>query len=254
MVLKKLEQQNSEFKKTDLIEIFFSLQGEGLFAGIPQVFIRFSGCNLNCSYCDTKTRFFNQCKIHYNTIDTKFKHTEISNPVSVSQLKKILNKFDKIKYHSISLTGNEPLISSEFIKNFISEMQEKIFFLETNGTLPENLKKIIKYIDIVSMDFKPNSITKNKLDYSVYNEFIEIASRKKLYIKLAVNSKLSEHDIEVFMNLRIKKNIPIIIQPLFSKTIIKKEMMFLIHLQQYLMNYFSEVRIIPQIHKFLKIQ
>lgn len=34
-------------------EIFYSLQGEGFFTGTPAVFIRFSGCNLVCSFCDT---------------------------------------------------------------------------------------------------------------------------------------------------------------------------------------------------------
>jgi len=39
----------------DIAEIFSSIQGEGLYVGRRQIFIRFCGCNLNCRYCDTET-------------------------------------------------------------------------------------------------------------------------------------------------------------------------------------------------------
>ncbi|MEM4195978.1 MAG: 7-carboxy-7-deazaguanine synthase QueE, partial [Methanothermobacter sp.] len=39
--------------KAPIMEVFSSIQGEGLLLGKRQIFIRFAGCNLNCSYCDT---------------------------------------------------------------------------------------------------------------------------------------------------------------------------------------------------------
>ena len=110
-------------------EIFESVQGEGPYVGINQLFIRFSNCNLKCKYCDTDFR-----------TDLK----EYSVPELYSEIK----KYNKI--HSVSLTGGEPLIEVKFLKQLLPLLNKKVY-LETNGTLYENLKTVIDYIDIVSI-------------------------------------------------------------------------------------------------------
>mgnify|MGYP003549399959 FL=1 len=55
-------------------EVFFSYQGEGIYAGIPQIFVRFSGCNLRCNYCDTpkslnissKSKYFTKSSVSFH--------------------------------------------------------------------------------------------------------------------------------------------------------------------------------------------
>ncbi|MCH5240365.1 MAG: radical SAM protein [Muribaculaceae bacterium] len=100
-------------------EIFLSLQGEGCHTGLPSIFIRFSGCNLSCHFCDT---------VH---MPGKF--------LSDSE---IIDEVKKYKAAQIVLTGGEPslFIDEDFIALLKSETGLPIA-IETNGThhLPSNI-------------------------------------------------------------------------------------------------------------------
>ena len=85
-------------------EIFESIQGEGPVIGYKQLFIRFCGCNLNCKYCDT---------------DFEIKNSVTYNPEKLAI--KIISEFNLNKIHSISLTGGEPLLHTDFINKFINK-------------------------------------------------------------------------------------------------------------------------------------
>lgn len=95
-------------------EIFYSLQGEGAHAGHPCVFIRFSGCNMNCSFCDTR----HQEGMSMNDDD-------IIRAVNL--------------YHAdwVVLTGGEPSlwIDSEFVR-LLKRATGKKVEIETNGSMP----------------------------------------------------------------------------------------------------------------------
>lgn len=103
--------------KRRINEIFYSLQGEGHHTGVPSVFVRFSGCNLKCHFCDTD-------------------HAEgemMSDEEVISAIKKYPAEW-------IILTGGEPSlwIDEEFVCRLKSATGKKIA-IETNGTrrLPE---------------------------------------------------------------------------------------------------------------------
>lgn len=100
-------------------EIFYSLQGEGAHAGVPSVFIRLSGCNLRCWFCDTQ---------HQNGTD-----------MSVEEIIAAVNSYPA---QWVILTGGEPSlqITGEFIRK-LKEHTGKLVAIETNGTrqLPEEI-------------------------------------------------------------------------------------------------------------------
>lgn len=225
-------------------EIFLSIQGEGPYIGYRQLFIRFCGCNLDCDYCDTDFSV-KDCNIEFEPGSGNFK--KLRNPLEDKDLIEIIKKFRY--YHSISLTGGEPLLAYKSLLSLLPKLKSKIY-LETNGTLPENLEKVINLIDIISMDIKIPSSTGAKSFFKEHYDFIEVALRakKEIFAKAVVTEKISRTEIE-YLNQAAKK-IPLIIQPVTTKNeslILSKKKLFQISEK------IPNARIIPQTHNFLNI-
>ena len=126
-------------------EIFYSLQGEGKLTGLLNIFIRTSGCNLRCSFCDTKFAY---------------------NDGKEMNLDEILNETSKYPCKNICITGGEPLIQKEILKliDLLIKRNYKIC-LETNGSI--NVKNLSKKQSlIISLDIKcPSSNMHEKSNF-----------------------------------------------------------------------------------------
>ena len=102
-------------------EIFYSIQGEGYYTGVPAIFIRFSGCNLNCEFCDTD-------------------HS-LGKIMSDEEILDIIRKFPA---KHVVLTGGEP--SMQLDDCFLSLLKAQGFYLqiETNGTLTKGFDAVTR--------------------------------------------------------------------------------------------------------------
>lgn len=107
-------------------EIFYSLQGEGYWTGTPAVFIRFSGCNLKCPFCDTNHQ-----------------------PYVEMTEEEIMDEVNKYPADLVVITGGEPALQ---LNNKMVELlhnAEKTVAVETNGT-----KELPKWVDWITVSPK----------------------------------------------------------------------------------------------------
>ena len=237
----------------NLIEIFSSVQGEGKYVGCRQIFVRLTGCNLRCSYCDTKIRRQEFCNIETSAGSMKFR--KIQNPISVDKVVEVIKIFsNEVATHSITFTGGEPMLHSKFIKAVSKSIDKKIF-VETNGTLFNELEKIIDCIDIISMDIKLPSVVETDL-FESHRRFMEIAKVKDLYTKIVITSGTTQEEFikAVETIASVSKNILLILQPVTPINHVEiASPEKILSLQAIASEYLNDVRIIPQTHKLIEV-
>ncbi|MCF8054218.1 MAG: radical SAM protein [Deltaproteobacteria bacterium] len=164
-------------------EIFFSLQGESSFAGMPCIFVRLTGCNLCCHYCDT-TYAYNEGEFYQ----------------SESILEKVQIIAQKSNCSLVEITGGEPLLQQETPLLVDALLRSGYTVLvETNGSLP---------LDTISdecyriVDFKcPDSGEAHKNDWGNIGKLSErdevkfvISSRNDFNFACGVVEKIAKEN------------------------------------------------------------
>ena len=172
-----------------VIEIFDSIDGEGIRTGQPCSFIRLAGCNLRCSYCDTVYSLFGEKE--------PCEYTEMS-------IDEIISKVNPL-YKRITLTGGEPLVhkdSAELVSQLVNDGYE--VNIETNGAIDivDFLKRVPKSDKLFfTIDYKlPSSCMTSKM---LWNNFINlrpcdvikyvVGSDEDVNLMKAVTDRLREH-------------------------------------------------------------
>ena len=145
-------------------EIFYSIQGEGILVGVPSIFLRLTGCNLRCSYCDTKYAYV--------------QGEEMSIPA-------ILDAIKKFTCTNICITGGEPLLQKDTVKLIETLLQKNYkLCLETNGSI--SIKKLVgKKFLVISLDIKcPSSGSHEQMNIKNISYLSE-----KDQLKFIINNK-----------------------------------------------------------------
>lgn len=201
-----------------ITEIFPSIAGEGLRIGEPTIFIRLAGCNLRCSFCDTKYSWQGG--------------EEYSEKKIIDAVRRIQKRFPS---DWVCLTGGEPLLQD--IRSLSHKLKQEGFkiHIETNGTIHRLFQA-----DWLTLSPKPQA-------YRFAPEYAKKADE----VKLVVSQDLT---LEVIQKLREKfpARTPILLQPLSNQ---KRSMDRGIKLLKQSMNAgLKNIRISVQMHKIFGLK
>lgn len=274
---------NEEREKTDALtrvgffsELFFSVQGEGLFVGERHIFLRTAGCVATCSWCDTvyskvqTPRFV----IHSGAGDEK---PWRPNPVPLHDVVADVLAMAKANapVSTVSITGGEPLEQPDIVHALARALREHDLrvYLETAGLHAAALASLIEDVDVIAADVKLASAT-GVNHTQAHRDFLRVLrgssfdpSRdhpRPVFVKVIVDLKATGAEIEAAAQLvaEASRKIPFVIQPesetLMGKHSTREGRAALLELAQAGARaasvHLDVVRVIPQTHKVLHIR
>ena len=233
----------------NIYEIFNSVQGEGIYAGTRQVFVRFCGCQLRCEYCDTMDA-------RHTADECRINERRINNPLDVGVVLNAINDLWTPSTRHISLTGGEPLLHHGFIKELANSTPAPIY-LETNAGFPKYARNVADVVDIAACDIKlPEHRSTDDYDRLLHAELETIgifhSMDVEIFVKIIVLMETTEESIKSAVSgiKSIDESIPLILQPV---TPITTDVRKLLGLMDFAGAHLSDVRMIPQIHRMIRI-
>ena len=212
--------------KYKIAEMFSSINGEGTHAGQLAFFIRFTGCNLNCSYCDTKWA---------NVPDAKY--TEMT-------AEEILSEVKKSGIKNVTVTGGEPLIQQEIFS--LLEMlcgDGRYVEIETNGSADvSEVVKIKENRPALTMDYK---LPASGMESHMLTENFALLEKKDTVKFVAGGRADLERALEIIREFRLTERCSVYISPVFGEIEPAEIVDFMLE------NKLNGVNVQLQMHKFI---
>ena len=233
--------------KIRLFEIFTSVEGEGILYGTKTLFVRLAGCPFTCFYCDTKESL---------PLDSGIEYT-------IDEANRLIDTNLKSQTYKVNFTGGDPLIQHQAVALLAKHIQDKKIptYLESSCFDIDRFNHVLPFIDIIKIEFKTKD--SDFVDSEHYEKLIDhtmkclkssVVAKKTTYIKIVVSSKTKLDEFKELVNqifqIVSKDDIDgFIIQPTYG--ISEPSLKLLLNLYDVVYPCYIDVKVVPQLHKFI---
>jgi len=233
--------------KVRLFEIFTSVEGEGILYGTKTLFVRLAGCPFTCFYCDTKESL---------PLDSGKEY-------SIDEANELIDSNLQNQTYKVNFTGGDPLIQHQAVAQLAKHIQNKKIptYLESSCFDIDRFNHVLPFIDIVKIEFKTKD--SNFVDSEHYEKLIghtmkclesSVKSKKTTYVKIVVSSKTHLNEfkklVDEIFNIISKEDIHgFVIQPTYG--ISEPTLDLLLNLYDIVFPHYIDVKVVPQLHKFI---
>ncbi len=233
--------------KVRLFEIFTSVEGEGILYGTKTLFVRLAGCPFTCFYCDTKESLPPDSGTEYD----------------IEEACRLIDSNLKNQTYKVNFTGGDPLIQHEAVALLAKHIQSKKIptYLESSCFDVDRFNHVLPFIDIAKIEFK--TLDSDFVDTKHYAKLIDhtmrclessVKSKKTTYIKIVVSSKTLPTEfaelVQKIFNVTSKDDIDgFVIQPTYG--ISEPSLDLLLELYDLVYPHYIDVKVVPQLHKFI---
>jgi 7-carboxy-7-deazaguanine synthase len=240
-------------------EVFSAIQGEAALVGQRQVFLRLTGCNIRCAYCDQPEALERRpgpCRIEHTPGQRDWEHRQ--SPLPIDDVVEAVDRLWRaLPHHSVSLTGGEPLMQSRGLAQLLPVLVDRghRIMAETNGTLTGGLARTLPWLSYVSMDIKLDSVDGEGVDLATHRRFLAAACEADTttWVKIVVGASVdpAEFDAAISMVADGAGRPEVFLQPVtpFAAVTEAPTPDQVLELQARALRRYPHVRVIPQTHK-----
>lgn len=240
-------------------EVFSAIQGEAALVGQRQVFLRLTGCNIRCAYCDQPEALERRpgpCRIEHTPGRRDWEHRQ--SPLPVDDVVEAVDRlWQALPHHSVSLTGGEPLMQSRGLAQLLPLLVARghRIMAETNGMLTGALARTLPWLNYVSMDIKLDSVDGEHVDLAAHRRFLTAAcdAGTTTWVKIVVSPSVDpgELDAAIAMVAECSGRPEVFLQPVtpFAAVTEAPSPDQVLELQARALRRYPHVRVVPQTHK-----